>query len=298
MATIEEILQEQDVALEELTQAQQRELQTELNGLRLELRDRMRDEMSDDYSRAKNQAVLLAIVGQLAVKVKASITKALKRAVLLAEKRTVDDLVEVITIEDDLSRKEEAALRREVKAHLREERPASGFALVAASLALAITNAIQLRASPMLLAGDSLKDIIKKVTGARTGVFKSFSGRANLTIRMETNRAYNAVQLSALTAAAAYLDSPKTKDPLMKQAVEFWDARNHPFSRALHGRVAAIDEPFIVPASKVREAAQLLRRSASGILWEKRGPNYVGHNFPAHYGERGRIVPFRNSWSD
>src|SRR5690606_31481013 len=57
--------------------------------------------------------------------------------------------------------------------------------------------------------------------------------RAQLIVRMELNAAYNRQHQAALEEAAAMLDEPGTDDPLMRQADEYLDRRNHPLSRAL-----------------------------------------------------------------
>ena len=48
-------------------------------------------------------------------------------------------------------------------------------------------------------------------------------------------------------------------------------------------------------ADVTRWEAELKRRSG-GILWPLVGAAYKGTNYPAHFNDRGRQVPFRASW--
>jgi len=142
------------------------------------------------------------------------------------------------------------------------------------------------------------------------GVLEGMKSRAELIVRMELNSAFNRYHLDAIKGTAAVLDRDLPADDpdrMMKKADEFLDLRNHAISRVLHGQVQDPDEPFRAPQVEVvrqhdliqaaRAAVSLPRRRLSGILWPLVGGSYQGANYPAHYWERGRIVPWRESWA-
>jgi hypothetical protein len=111
---------------------------------------------------------------------------------------------------------------------------------------------------------------------------------------METSRAYNDAHLEGILELDQ--SDPRPDDPLLKKIDEFFDQRNHPFSRAANERVALPQDPFVVPVAEVDAAARAMRRPSSGVLWARVDGNYVGQNLPAHFNERGRIIPWRASW--
>jgi len=115
--------------------------------------------------------------------------------------------------------------------------------------------------------------------------------RAWLIARMELSRAYNDAHLEGIKEADAQLPGG-----MGKQIHETADRRNHPFSRAAHGVTAKADEVFKVPVAAVIQAGAALNKPIGGILWKRRGANFVGSNLPAHFGERGRVVPWREAW--
>lgn len=154
-----------------------------------------------------------------------------------------------------------------------------------------------------MLQGENLYEIRRRLLREIQGLSEA---RAELIARMELNRAYNVQHQAALEEAAAVLDEPGSDDPLMRQADEYLDRRNHPMSRALHGRVTGIREPWRVPVGAVREgqaAANAARKSRGlpgrrlgGVLWPVEAGHYVIWAYPAHFNERGRQVPYRPSW--
>lgn len=116
--------------------------------------------------------------------------------------------------------------------------------------------------------------------------------RAQLIVRMELSRTYNDAALESIREAAAQLPGG-----MMKRIHETKDRRNHPFSRAAHGTMAMAGEVFKVPSAAVAAAGAAIGKSTGGILWDRKGANFVGMNLPAHFGERGRVVPFRKAWA-
>ena len=123
-----------------------------------------------------------------------------------------------------------------------------------------------------------------KTLSALTSVSKA---RGDLIVRMEMARAYS---VAAETAAE---ESPGTWD---KMIVEVIDSRNHPFSRAANGTKALPGERFKVSASDVRAAARAMGRRVGTVLWPESGGFYRGSHLPAHYNDRGRVIPWSRDW--
>ncbi len=124
--------------------------------------------------------------------------------------------------------------------------------------------------------------------------------RLSLIVQMETARASDEVHRSSIEAAADVLDVPNDPDPLMARADEYRDHRNHPLSLALHGRLRKLDADWMVSKAEV-EAWQTVtkhRGPPSSITWPLHGTTYVGRTYPAHFGDRGRQTPWRQSWGD
>jgi len=156
--------------------------------------------------------------------------------------------------------------------------------------------------------GQSWRDISRRISGIENSVLAGFRSRADLIARMELNGAYNDSHLVSITEAGKALDEDRPGDPMLKKADEYSDLRNHALSCVLDGQVRPPDQPFRVSVAKVRAAHKLLQaqrlakglklRRLTGILWAQVGGHYEGMNYPAHYWERGRIVPWRASWAD
>lgn len=160
-----------------------------------------------------------------------------------------------------------------------------------------VIEAIQRELTVGLLRGQTRAAVVRRITGAGEGTMASKTYRAELIARMESNRAYGDMHQASLEEAAAELDGPGRADPLMRQMDEFFDARNSPFSRAAHEVVAAISQPFRVPVAEVRTWEQRLKRK-SGVVPQVRivGAFYEVDRYPAHFGDRGRQVPYRATW--
>lgn len=157
-----------------------------------------------------------------------------------------------------------------------------------------VIEAIQRQIVAGVAAGLDQAEIARRVAAAAGSVVANHRGRAELIVRMELGRAYNDSYLESLRELEA-LD-PNPDDPLLKRIDEYIDARNHPFSRVANQMSVPLDAPFRVPVSRVQDAASQMRRSAGGVLWPVVGNAYEGHNLPAHYNDRGRIVAWRKSW--
>lgn len=152
------------------------------------------------------------------------------------------------------------------------------------------------------------RQVAKRIAGLEDSILAGMRHRAELIVRMELNGAYNGAHLTSIEEAGKVLDEAHPGDPLQKKADEFRDLRNHALSRVLDGQVQPPDQPFKVSVARVgaehaalqaeRIRRKLPPRRLTGILWEQQGAYYVGMNYPAHFWERGRIVPWRRSWEE
>lgn len=131
-----------------------------------------------------------------------------------------------------------------------------------------------------------------RVARQLAGSDSSFAGRfghVETILRTETSTIYNAQSLAAIQDANTNYELN-----LNKRIIETLDAkRNHPISLVLNGMVQEVGKPFKVKVSAVQAAASRLKkgRGTGGIFWPKVGEYYVGEKLPAHYRERGIIVP-------
>lgn len=159
-----------------------------------------------------------------------------------------------------------------------------------------VVDAIQRELAAGVASGLTVQQLADRVAAAGGSVMAGMRGRCELIARMETSRAYNDAHLEAIREIEA--QDPRPDDPILKKIDEFIDGRNHPFSRAANGRTALPGDVFVVPIAAVRGAAKASGRKTSvGILWKLDGRgNWVGQTLPAHYHERGRIIPWRASW--
>lgn len=119
------------------------------------------------------------------------------------------------------------------------------------------------------------------------------AARAATTARTEASRAYNDAALAGIRQMNA--DDPGA-EPYLKRIEEILDERNHPFSRVADGQTQSVDDPFRVSVAAVKAMAAELLKSAGGVFWPDEGGFYVGMSLPAHFNERGRVIPWRASW--
>jgi hypothetical protein len=172
----------------------------------------------------------------------------------------------------------------------------------------AVVDQMQRELAVGVARGLNIRQLRDRLAGPE-GVIAGMKSRAELIARMELNSAWNRHHQDSIEAAAAVLDKDLAADDanrMRRKADEYHDLRNHAISRVLHGMVVDVDQPFRVPRAKVieaheqiqraREAAGLPRRRLGGIVWPLDGGHYIGHNYPAHFWERGRVVPWRASW--
>ena len=210
--------------------------------------------------------------------------------------RALGNLLAVIKANEDEfrdtgGRLETAALRR-----LTEER---GLLLHEHSVrryGAQLVETIQREVARSVAAGSTLDQVVARIVGADASVFSGMRGRAELIARMELSRAYNAGHQASLEEATDLLDGPDEADPLLKKADAFADVRNHPFSRALDGKTTPVRGEWEVPDAEVQFWAARLGTRATGIVWRRDGAVWKGSNYPAHFRDRGRQVPWRASW--
>lgn len=138
--------------------------------------------------------------------------------------------------------------------------------------------------------------LAEMIAGAGGSVLDGLRGRAALIARMETGRAYNDGTLESGFALEEMDNDPA--DPYLKRIDEYFDGRNHPFSRAAHGYSARLAEPFRIPQGLVVQAGIALQRGIGGVVWPLADGVYVGMNLPAHFNDRGRITIWRGSWGE
>jgi hypothetical protein len=89
----------------------------------------------------------------------------------------------------------------------------------------------------------------------------------------------------------------RSANALLKRDVEVFDLkRNHPISRVLDGQTIPVQASFRAPVAQVEAWAARLRKPSGGIFWREVGGAYVGPTLPAHFGERGVVVPWLPKW--
>lgn len=155
--------------------------------------------------------------------------------------------------------------------------------------------------------GDDWRRVRELLTDFERSVASAARSEAELVVRTGYNAAYNDAHQRAIEAAEAILDrdddgnlTPEaTGDPLMVQAREYLDKRNHPISRVLDRQTRTIDGEFTAPLADIMREARAMGRGPGlgAIYWPRVGAAYVGKTYPVHRYERGRIVPWRASWA-
>lgn len=136
--------------------------------------------------------------------------------------------------------------------------------------------------------GVNPRQLAKKLAG-KNGQFAGRYGHIETILRTEHSTIYNTQSLEGIQDA-----NQKHDLSLNKRIIETMDAkRNHPISRVLNNQVVASDKPFKAKVSEVEAQARLLKRGngRSGVFWPIQDGYFVGQRLPAHYRERGIIVP-------
>lgn len=134
--------------------------------------------------------------------------------------------------------------------------------------------------------GQNPAQVAKKLCG-KEGVFRSKYAQVENIMRTETSTVYNAQALDAIKASNEEYDLN-----LNKRIVETIDAkRNHPISQVLNNQVVKVNDKFKAKVSLVKARAVALHKSSGGVFWPIVDGYYVGERLPAHYRERGIVVP-------
>lgn len=134
--------------------------------------------------------------------------------------------------------------------------------------------------------GQNPRKVAKELMGADSRFANRYGVLENI-FRTESSTIYNAQSLTGIQSA-----NQEHGLSLNKRIVETIDnKRNHPISQLLNNKVQAADKPFRIKIADVQRRGKILKRSAGGVLWPKEGAYYVGQKLPAHYRERGVVVP-------
>lgn len=288
MATIDDILEDHAFALESLTDREAEQFVKTYKSVARELSNKIAHARSPDA--AQRARIMLAQVGTGIVELEERLNGTLGSSLNKTRRLGLKNLATTIraaepALGETVGMIEVGALRR-----LHQ----GGLALHEHSIksyGTAVADALQrdiVRATAMGEGVDAMEKRLRKtLLGSR------LESRAWLIARMELSRAYNDTELAGIEEADETLPGG-----MLKKIHEAKDGRNHPFSRASNGITAKADQPFRVPVAAVRAAGIAMKKGVGGILWDQKGGNYVGMNLPAHFGERGRIVPWRESWGE
>jgi hypothetical protein len=134
--------------------------------------------------------------------------------------------------------------------------------------------------------GENPRKVAKQLTGPDSQFAKRYNNIENI-LRTETSHVYNGQSLKGLQYANETYGLE-----LNKKIVETIDfTRNNPISLVLNGQVQAPDKKFKASVSLVKSKASMLKKSAGGIFWPIENGFYTGQRLPAHYRERGIVVP-------
>lgn len=134
--------------------------------------------------------------------------------------------------------------------------------------------------------GENPVKVARQLAGKESQFAGRFAHIENI-LRTETSTVYNRQSLAGIQAANEQYDLG-----LNKKIVETIDAkRNHPISMVLNGQVQRVDRKFKASVSKVQAAAAKIKKSVGGTFWKVEDGFYTGMVLPAHYRERGIVVP-------
>lgn len=221
----------------------------------------------------------------------------LGEAVQQSRTKAIEHLVATLDLQDPDFARVQGALNVRVIARLNEDQ---GLLLHRYSLQT-YSSAVAAEVQRQLVVGAVRRAdpyrMVQAIAGKLDSTITNRMARAELILRMETNAAYSRMTLAGLQESAALLDTPGRPDPLMRRADETRDKRNHPLSLVLNDMVAPLDEPFRVSVALVAAQAERMKKSPGGVVWPREGGFYVGMTYPAHFGDRGREVPYRASWA-
>lgn len=299
------LLQRQQERLDRLTDEAARRLLREFLRARPVLRDRLEqwlliDGDGDRAFTTQQVAGTLAQVEDAIRYLRLRLGIVLTEAVAKAAQASIDDLVTLVRAsEPDLLG---AVVRVNPDIIERLSRP-NGLALHDASLdrySRNLVDAIQQKLVQAATNKLTLYQTIQNIAGLNNSAMSDarWAARAETIARVEWMRAYNDKHLESIAEMDALTALPGDTDPLLKRIIEVRDVRSVPVSFALHNQTRRPNEPFFVTAAAIiAEGARLKRgRGLHGLLWPAVGDGFQGMNLPAHYNDRGRIIPWRRSW--
>lgn len=139
------------------------------------------------------------------------------------------------------------------------------------------------------------RTIAKDLVGHDSGLFKGMYARLQTIVRTESATIYNEQILESIKVAKA-----TGAELRMKISEHMDDSRNHPISQVINNQVREVGDPFRAKVADVKAAAKRIAAGAGrkpsrslgkSIFWPEVDGYYVGRNLPAHYNERGRLVP-------
>lgn len=134
--------------------------------------------------------------------------------------------------------------------------------------------------------GENPRQVAKRLAGPDSQFAGRFGHVENI-LRTETSTIYNAQSLEGIQVANTDYDLA-----LNKRIVETIDSkRNHPISQVLNGQVQLAGEPFRASVAQVQAKASAMHKTVGGIFWPIKNGFYEGQRLPAHYRERGIVVP-------
>jgi len=297
-SALSRLLERQAVELSQLTDREVAAVLRALEDGRRELAERLRSlPASNGYSTYQLRVALLTTEEGIK-QIRARMGVILDEAVSRAQQRAAEDLVAVLEQAEPDFRGAAPGLEVPVLQRLAAEQ---GLLLHRHSLdrySAEMLTRLQASLVQSRVQRMTWNQAIDRIMAREGGVLAGGRARAELIVRMEHMRTYDAAHQADLERAAELLDEPDDDDPLLARADEYADNRNHPLSRALDGRTRPVRGVWRVPVAEVQAWAKKLKRPLSGILWQRQGDAYVGSTYPAHYNDRGRQTPWRASWAD
>lgn len=293
MSRIDDLLERQGRELDRLTDARAAALLSAYEDARRALLEQLRDTPLGSRETAHRMRVRLAQVEVGVAALRARMGQEMSRAEVAAQQLALQHLLSLIRAQEPHLRDSGAGIEVAVAGRLAEQRALALHRYSIDRYGAQVIENIQRAIVSGVVRGLTDHELARHIAGASGSVLASMRSRAELIARMELSRAYNDAHLESIRSFAELADDPN--DPVLKKIDEYFDQRNHPFSRAAHGTTALPGEPFRVSVAAVAEAARALGKSSKGVLWSQQGGDYVGE-MPAHFGERGRVIAWRASW--
>ncbi len=306
MSRIDELLDEQDAELDQLTERELQKFLVVYTAARQRLRDRIEALGDKDLEFTRQHLMVMLAQSERGIsKMERELKVALDEGVMASRERGLEHLLEMIRANEPEFRDTGSRIERQVLRRFQEDRGLLVHKYSAQRYSASVLEDIQRELS----LGAATGETIPQVRDRLAATMDVRASQASTIVRMEMNKAYNEGHRESGEAAHQVLDEPGETDPLMRRAVEFLDMRNNAISRALDGQVAPYDQPWRVSVAAVqaehvklqaeRRARKLpVRSKVSGIVWPIVDGYYVGMTYPAHFNDRGREVSTRRRWRE